>query len=601
MKLQAGVGTIDVTQPDVLAEVFSRENVTFTLKRMASTRDKDNLIAHPLRSAVLIEFEEDLSEMISRLVIAGLWSPAASYVCFAHKRSGNYRELVFPCLIDSVVGRRAIDVLEPGITTDDNGRVFCGRSHASTTRQRGDYEDWFQTWLDFSSSIATAAKGERLAYVYDTDVADFFPSIDRPRAKQFLAQRTGAHASLIELVFYCLEAWLPRFNYMAMTGLPIEPNDISRLVAHNYLKIVDSDFPDTDRSRYVRYVDDSAIFVPDLKTAEDVKRRHHMSLRAIGLNPNAAKSEIMTVEEYEQRRHREVNLDIDRVFKSKDEKEFETLVTTWYDLREKTENWDRVTKRLYRTARLRRWDVMNRFVVEDLQKAPQLTSTVVEYLLQLENADEYLDDVLRLWTREEGNAERLIQVARFVCDASFSSDASKRIADFAVGRVIGEDDRQGAGYARALLLLAVHKHGNREHREKIVAWASVDNLKDEQLRLHFLYVFVCRKELDEKLRSALVPLISSDIDLLLRLCAQALDGKVKRARKILNRYVRVRPNCRTIEARALPLLFALAKSRNADVQAWFEWILRPGTESWRPVRDLVVRSMLETLHREMVS
>jgi hypothetical protein len=99
-------------------------------------------------------------------------------------------------------------VLEPRITADDNGRAFCGRSHASSTRQPGDYGNWFQTWLDFTAEIAIAAKGERLAYVYDTDVADFFPSIDRARAKQFLAQRTGAHGSLIELIFYCLEAWL---------------------------------------------------------------------------------------------------------------------------------------------------------------------------------------------------------------------------------------------------------------------------------------------------------------------------------------------------------------------------------------------------------
>src|SRR5439155_17763495 len=115
------------------------------------------------------------------------------YMCFTGKRSGNYRELVFPSLIDSIVGRRAIDALEPSITVDDDGQAFCGRSHASSTRKPGDYENWFQTWMDYSSEIAKAAKGEGLAYVYDTDVADFFPSVERWRAKQLLAQRTRAH------------------------------------------------------------------------------------------------------------------------------------------------------------------------------------------------------------------------------------------------------------------------------------------------------------------------------------------------------------------------------------------------------------------------
>jgi hypothetical protein len=148
-----------------LATTFSRENVVYSLKRMASSRDKDNLVAHPLRSAILIEFEEELSEMISRQVTASLWRPSASYLCFTHKRSGGYRELVFPGLVDSLVARRAIDVLEPKITADDAGRVFCGGSHANSNREPGDYENWFQTWIDYSSKIASAARGEKLAYV----------------------------------------------------------------------------------------------------------------------------------------------------------------------------------------------------------------------------------------------------------------------------------------------------------------------------------------------------------------------------------------------------------------------------------------------------
>jgi hypothetical protein len=593
---------IDVSQADVLAETFSCENVTFTLKRIASTRDKDNLIAHPLRSTILIEFEEQLSEMISRLVTARLWSPSASYLCFSKKRSGNYRELVFPCLIDSIVGRRAIDVLEPRITADDNERVFCGRSHASSTRQPGDYENWFQTWLDFSSEIASAAQGEQLAYVYDTDVADFFPAIDRMRAKQFLAQRTGAHGSLIELIFYCLEAWLPRFNYMAMTGLPIEPNDVSRLVAHNYLKIVDAEFPDSDGCRYLRYVDDSTIFVPGLKEAHDVRRRHHEALRSVGLNPNAAKSEIMPVERYQELRHREINLRIDKLDRSKDERAFKALVSEWYQSHNtQKENWDRVTKRLYGTAKKRNWLAMKRRVATDLQNVPQITDSIIGYVLQLQTADQYLDTVMKLWNRDIENTEQLIHFARYLCDGSFSPGASKRIADFAVGRIIDDNPRPGAGYARGLLLLVIHKHGQRAHREKILRWASVDSLKDEQLRLHFLYVFMCRAELDKALQTTLVSLISSDTDLLIRLCMRADSGQMKRTKKILSRYVRVRGDHRTVEARVLPLICALARSRNEGVQVWLEAMLEPRSKRALPLRDMVLRSMLETLHEQMVN
>jgi hypothetical protein len=600
MDPRQGTQDVDVSQADVLTKVFSRENVAYTLKRLASARDKDNLIAHPLRSAILVEFEEQLSETISRRVISRSWSPSASYLCFTNKRSGSYRELVFPSLIDSVVGRRAIDALEKRITEDDNDRTFCGRSHASTNREPGDYSNWFQTWIDYTSKIASAARGEGLAYVFDTDVADFFPSINRDRAKQFLAQRTGAHASLIELIFYCLEAWLPRFDYLPMTGLPIEPNDISRLVAHNYLKIIDAEFPDSEKSKYVRYVDDSTIFVPDREAAEEVKRRHHMSLRGIGLNPNAAKSGIVTVEEYENSRHREANLRIDVVDEDNNEEDFNALVTEWYIDRSK-DNWDRPTKRLYRTASKHVWLGLRPHVLADLSASPYLTESVIDYLLHLANVDEYLEDMLKFWNREEGNTERLIHFARFLCDGSFTPQVSERIADFAVGRIIGADDRPGSGYARALLLLALHKHGQRKHREKVLAWGSVATLQDEQLRMHFIYVFVCRNELPENLRVSLLQLASSDTDLLLQLCEHAFDGKVRRATKILNRYIRKRGNCRSVEARVLPLLSALAKSRNEGVEKWFEKLLEPQSKSVVPIRDAVLLSLLSSLRAEMVS
>jgi hypothetical protein len=600
MKVRRGSGDIDVSQPNILSRAFSREAVTFTLKRMASARDKDNLIAHPLRAAVLIEFEDELSQTISQRVVSGTWSPSASYLCFTNKRSGNYRELVFPTLIDSIVGRRAIDVLEPKITADDNGRVFCGRSHSSSNREPGDYSKWFETWQDYSSKIASAARGEGLAYVFDTDVADFFPSINRGRAKQFLAQRTGAHVSLIELIFYCFEAWLPRFEYAAMDGIPIEPNDISRLVAHNYLKLVDLEFPDEKGCRYVRYVDDSTVFVPDRKTAEAVKRRHHMILRTVGLNPNAAKSEILTVEEYENRRHSEVNFRINKIEKGNDEKAFNALVAEWYRTRNKKTKWDQVAKRLYRAAAKHHWSAMKRKVVTDLKKSPHLTEPVVEYLLQLENADQFIDELLKLWNREEGNTERLIHLARFLCDASFSSKVSERIADFAVGRVLADDDRPGIGYARAVLLLALDKHGKYKHRQKVAQWASVDTLKDEQLRMHFLYVFGCRGELDENLRLALIPLVSSDTDLLLRLCAQASNRKIRRAKKILNRYVRTRGKRRVVEARVLPFVRVLVGSRNDGVQSWIEGLLAPRSTPVLSVRDPVLRPILEELLAQMI-
>jgi hypothetical protein len=71
---------------------------------------------------------------------------------------------------------------------------------------------------------------------------------------------------------------------------------------------------------------------------------------------------------------------------------------------------------------------MRRRAAADLEKTPQLTRLVIDYLLQLDNADEYLDHVLNLWNRREDNPERLIHFARYLCDASFSARMFQRIS-----------------------------------------------------------------------------------------------------------------------------------------------------------------------------
>ena len=200
------------------------------------------MVTHPLQRVVLREYGARLAKLISRDVQAGTFAPERAYPCTVSKRSGGFRELVFPTLIDAIVGRHIIDALESQINRDDDGRAFCGRAHANTRRAPGDYERWFQVWRDFTSSIARAAVDRGFAYVFETDVADFFPSIDRQRARSALETRTGVHTSVSGLLFQCLESWLVRYEYNAGPGIPIEPNDISRIVAHNYLKEVDSCF-----------------------------------------------------------------------------------------------------------------------------------------------------------------------------------------------------------------------------------------------------------------------------------------------------------------------------------------------------------------------
>ena len=593
--------SFEVRKASVLTEIFSVENVRTTIKRIYNRRDKDDLVTHPLKAVLLVEYRDQISDMISRLVPEGRWSPNTAYTCLVPKRSGSYRELVFPNLIDSIVGRRVIDALEPYITEDDSGRTFCGRSHANSTRAPGDYEDWFAVWQDYTAAIADAAKEAGFTYVFETDVSDFFPSIDRGRAKQYLAERTGAHSSVLELLFYCLETWLPRFRYSAMAGIPIENNDVSRLVAHNYLKFVDKVFVDDPDCRYLRYVDDTVVFLKSRREAEHVKREHHLALRHVGLSPNAGKTRILPVETFEAERHPEFNERIDRVKKYGARPMFTRLVEEWYEQNAvHVPNWDRVTKRLYTAAHRWKFEDLRVRVLADLEHHPVVAPQALKYLRNFSTTQDELGALFRL-CRRGAYPELGIHIAKFISETRFAFDASETIADFATYKIKANDERHGVGHEKGHWLLALHKHGKRRHREQITKWGSVETLAEEQLRLHFLYVFFCCHELESGLMNRLRHFSNPDIDLMLQLCIAAKDGTLTNSKKILGRCLGYFNGARVIEARYLPLLRLMlgCDSNRRDSATWLADILQPKRAQLH-IRDPVVVQFLRSAQRRLL-
>jgi hypothetical protein len=534
------------------------------------------LITHPLQLPLLVEYGDDLATIMSELVPSGQWAPGRAYLCLVQKRSRGYRELVFPALIDSVVGRCIIDALEPAITRDDGERAFCGRSHASSQREFGDYEHWFHLWRDYSAQLAAAASQSGFMYVFDTDVADFFPSIDRERAREFLASRTGAHPSVLSLLFSCLHGWLPRINYSPMTGLPIENNDVSRLVAHNYLKQVDGLFVARRDCVYLRYVDDTVIFAASEEAANEFRRSHHLALREIGLNPNAAKSEILTVANFEAKRHREFNAAIEEAFRHKDTTTFESLAAEWL-LQTSVDGWDQVTKRLYTVAQQLRSHSLRSVVSSHVQDRPALAQRALEYLAHFDVTQTELDNLLEIAKRGKVPADVDIRLARFFGDAIFEGSVSDAIANMAILRIQRDEVNFGSGYCKGLWLLTLHKFGKRRHRQPVLEWASVPKLVDEQFRLHFTYVFKSLAELPAELEHPLRHLGSSDIELTIRCCLDAAQGRLMHRQKILARMTRSVNGRRTIAARYLPLLRLIMKAdpwrtQNLD---WLHYRLQP--------------------------
>ena len=512
-----------------LDDLFSADRVTKTIRRMSSRRDGDDLITHPLKQMLLMEYRTYLADLVSREIRARSFTAERAYPCTVSKRSGGFRELVFPSLIDSIVGRHVIDSLEAQITSDDAGRTFCGRSHANSNREVGDYESWFQVWRDYSASIARAADDRGYTYVFETDVASYFPSIDRDRARRALERRTGIGETLSGLLFHCLESWLVRYEYNTSSGIPIEPNDISRLIAHNYLKEVDALFPPSSNREYLRFVDDTVIFVRTEADANAVRRAHHAALAKIGLSPNSTKTRISATADYEKSRHIDENRLISDLDDQFDAEAFSALVVDW-EGKKGADNWSRVTKRLYTVARNYESDVLRNYALKHLREFPDLTDHILRYLAHFDVSDLELEALFDLWKDQKVQSDQIIGISRFLSNARFASgSASKKLADFAVWRIRQDDSRPAALYAQALLFLVLYKHGDRSSREKVLDWMRKRRPNDAQFRHYFIYVFMATGELDDDLLNAMRPLADSDLELTLRICYNARAGTLSLA------------------------------------------------------------------------
>jgi hypothetical protein len=169
---------------------------------------------------------------------------------------------------------------------------------------------------------------------------------------------------------------------------------------------------------------------------------------------------------------------------------------------------------------------------------------------------------------------------------------------WATDGVMREADRRGDGYARALLLLLVHKHGGRAEREAILAWASPLRLADPWLRTMFTYVFTATQDLPPKLGAVLRLGGGDDQALLLRLCDDARSRRLHRLRAVLAACVdRDADRHWVIRADQLPFLRIVAgaaaepdaaETWRSQTRAWLERAL----ERERAPRDRVVRDHL---------
>lgn len=197
------------------------------------------------------------------------------------KRDGSARALAIPPFRDRVLQRAVAQVLSPALDL-----LMAGRSHGyrrGHSRETARYD-------------IQAAWREGYRWVYESDIDDFFDSVDHSRLRQRLQGLYDA-----DPVIDAILAWMAapvRYQGQRIDrprGLP-QGSPLSPLMANLILDDFDADL-DAAGFRLVRFADDFVILCKSPERAQAAGEAARRSLAEHGLALNADKTRVVAMEE----------------------------------------------------------------------------------------------------------------------------------------------------------------------------------------------------------------------------------------------------------------------------------------------------------------
>lgn len=450
-----------------LSGLFAVEKMTALIQRMSyeSDRYSDAILNHPLRQPILAELGPQIATRLSSDVIRGEYRPEEPKFCWLSKRRGGSREAVFLSLVDSIVGRRIAFILDQAthdfdfqlIEGNNHQVLFSGRSHAGDAEEETYPET--KKWFQYRNQVNAVAAMDGFAYVLETDLADFYPSIDRDQAKGAVKLALSHDANeFIDLTFMAIGGWTPVFQYSRMMGLQIENNDVSRMIAHIYVRPVDEVFKAETGTRYFRYVDDTTIVVSSSDQAEALRLKHQKELRKLGLSPNAGKTRIVPSRELvcdtkSERHHRLDNPDC-----LCDEALYDLALEAWNECDKRVGNGEeRVLSRCFNVARTRRF-IGLQSIAESALAEPLLIQSAALYCLTL-NTTDGSRTILQTNLDASQVSDFQVRSAQYLSDLPFSRECSEEVGEYSISRLLLENnDKDECSLLFPHLLFTAFKH-----------------------------------------------------------------------------------------------------------------------------------------------
>lgn len=579
---------------------------------------REQLVRDPLD---LLAFEANLDANLKQLVFTIRWGkyrPTPPTIIRAAKRDGMTRPLSFLEITDTLVLKAITDAMQNYLHKDLPSCVGFSRSQIKSFGVAGEgYETWIQAWLRHQEIVKDLLKRKGCKWVVQSDISNFFPSIDHRLLRQLVMKCTRAEERLVNLLFYLLEsmAWRPAYSENRNVGLPQENYDASRILAHAFLQPVDLEFQsEIEEGRYARWMDDFIIAVRDPQEGRAILRRLEQALEERGLFPNTAKSKIITSKDFANGLYPKVNKYLDRVHESTmsyqrgrrvrrstfDKKLREFLKTPEG---ERQPTWDRVLRRFYTESRRIESAVLEAYAVEHLRQFPACASNIMSYLLGRPFSRTLLRDILAYLQSAHNIYEDVeIRVYEFLLAWCFPADRQIRryVADKCLDHFFARNGYRAplTEHARGLISLMLYKFGTARHLDELARFFSTNRVHSPA----FARFAVCVLAGTDSHREKAFAFAEKLEDRAMRRLHSFLTTVVREPeahKKLLKQYVktqrRMSPMYIFFPARMLPLV-RLVRSNRAFRSEWdchLTGVLRTLKKSKPPFRDGISIQFIE--------
>ena len=167
-----------------------------------------------------------------------------------------------------------------------------------TVRQFDPFASWYEAWPDFQNARSSAVLSDGYTHLTKTDITAYFENIDLRTLEALLRRYLPNEPRLIRLLMRVLGSWTRRTS----SGIPVgrgipQGSDVSSFLGNIYLIPLDSELKKFCKSRdakWFRYVDDVEVYTKSERDARDVVYLVNEELRALHLNLQGSKTQILT-------------------------------------------------------------------------------------------------------------------------------------------------------------------------------------------------------------------------------------------------------------------------------------------------------------------